>query len=248
MAKIKKTERKIRPPPAWMLSFTDLTQQLLIFFVLLFSMSEVSKGELQQILSSFKGSFGLMTGGLTLSKGMLAELGQMVETLPSRERGEKLSKAVEKAMSMFQPEVKSRKVKITEDERGVIISLVTDAFFESGSPNLTPEGEATIAKIGRFLRDPMFATNNIRVEGHTDNTQIPPGSRLRVLYPTNWELSSARATKVVRVLNEEYGITGRNLQAIGYGEYQPVESNDIEEGRAYNRRIEIIVMRKKEYS
>jgi len=248
MPKIRKTERRIRPPPTWMLSFTDLTQQLLIFFILLFAMSEVSKGELQQILSSFKGSFGMMTGGLTLSKGMLAELGQMVETLPSRERGSKLSKAVEKAMSMFQPEVKSRRVKITEDERGIIISLVTDAFFESGSPNLTPEGEATVAKIGRFLRDPMFSANTIRVEGHTDNSQIPERSRLRALYPTNWELSTARATRVVRILNEEYGIGGGNLQAVGYGEYQPVESNDIEEGRAYNRRVEIIVMRKKEYS
>jgi chemotaxis protein MotB len=248
MAKKRDTKRFIRPTPGWMLSFTDLTQQLLIFFILLFSMSEISKGELQQILSSFKGSFGMMSGGLTLSKGMLAELGQMVETLPSRERGEKLSKAVEKAMSMFQPEVKSRKVKITEDERGIVISLVTDAFFESGSPNLTPEGEETVAKIGRFLREPVFGSNAIRVEGHTDNSQIPPTGRLRDLYPTNWELSSARATRVVRILNEEYGIGGRNLQAIGYGEFQPVESNDIEEGRAYNRRVEIVVMRRKEYS
>jgi len=230
-----------------MLSFTDLTQQLLIFFVLLFAMSEISRAELRQILSSFKGAFGMMTGGMTLSKGVLAELGQQVESLPAREKGQKLAKAVQVAVSIFQPEIKSKFVKITEDERGVVISLVSDAFFESGSPELTPEGEATVSKIGRFLSSPEFSGNLIRVEGHTDNIPIAPVSFLYNQYPTNWELSSARAVKIVRVFSERYGINGKNLQAIGYGEFQPVESNDIEEGRAYNRRVEIIIMRKKEF-
>jgi chemotaxis protein MotB len=237
----KKHQRK--GSPAWLLTYGDMTTLILTFFVLLFTTAEIEGRELQLILSAFRGSLGLFTGGLTLSEGVLAELGQEVESLPAKERGDKLAKAVEKAVSIFQPEVKSRKVKITEDERGIVISLVADAFFESGTAELTPEGLAVINKMGRFLREPEFKENIIRVEGHTDNTPI-----LSDRYPTNWELSSDRAVRIVRMLNERYNISGENLQAIGYGEFQPVETNDIEEGRAYNRRVEVVIMRKRELS
>jgi chemotaxis protein MotB len=102
--------------------------------------------------------------------------------------------------------------------------------------------------MGRFLSNPELAGNSIRVEGHTDDRPIQPGSELYDDFPTNWELSSARAVKVVRILNEDFQIPGPRLQAVGYGEYQPVESNNIEEGRAYNRRIEVIIMRRQELS
>jgi len=246
MARPRKKERK--GAPDWLLTYGDMTTLLLTFFILMFTTAEIEGRQLQLILSAFRGSFGLFKGGLTLSSGVLAELGQQVESLPAKEKGDKLAKALKKAVSIFQPEIKSKRVKITEDERGIVISLVADAFFESGSAQLTPVGRAIIDKIGRFLSDPEFRENMIRVEGHTDNTPISPQSPFYKLYPTNWELSSARAVKVVRILTEQYGISGKNLEAVGYGEYHPVESNDIEEGRAYNRRIEIVLMRKKEYS
>jgi len=242
----RKKERK--GTPAWMVTYGDMTTLLLTFFVLMFTTAEIEGRELQLILSAFRGSLGMHTGGLTLSQGVLAELGQQVESLPSRERGQRLAKAVEKAVSIFQPEIKSRRVKITEDERGIVISLVADAFFESGSPQLTPEGVQVINKLGRFLSEQELAGNDIRVEGHTDDRPISPGSVLYDRYPTNWELSAARAVQVVRILNEDWMIDGDRLQAVGYGEHQPVESNAIEEGRAYNRRVEVIVMRKKELS
>lgn len=240
--------RQIKGSPHWLLTYGDMTTLLLTFFVLLFTVAEIEGRELQLILSAFRGSFGMHTGGLTLSKGVLAELGQQVETLPSKEKGERLAKATEKAVSIFQPEVKSRRVKITEDERGIVISLVADAFFESGSPELTSEGRVVINKMGRFLREPEFSGNIIRIEGHTDNTPISADSKTYALYPTNWELSAARAVKIARILNETFKIDGKRIQAVGYGEFQPVESNDIEEGRAYNRRVEIVIMRKKEIS
>jgi chemotaxis protein MotB len=243
-ARPKKHERK--GAPAWMLTYGDMTTLLLTFFIMLFTTAEIEGRELQLILSAFRGSLGMFTGGMTLSEGVLAELGQQIETLPAKEKGDKLAKALEKAVSIFQPEVKSRKVKITEDERGIVISLVADAFYESGSVALTEEGMRVIDKIGKFLRDPEFEGNFIRIEGHTDNEPIPPSS---ALYPmTNWELSTSRAVSIVKILNEQYGIKGENLSAVGYGEFQPVESNDIEEGRAYNRRVEVVITRKKEFS
>lgn len=244
----KPVKRERRGSPGWMVTYGDMTTLLLTFFILMFTTAEIEGRELRLILSAFRGSFGMRTGGLTLSEGVLAELGQQVETLPAKEKGDKLAKALKKAVSIFQPEVKSRKVKVTEDERGIVISLVADTFFESGSTELTREGMVIIGKIGSFLKEPEFSGNIIRVEGHTDNTPISQKSDLYEFYPTNWELSSARAVKIVRLLNERFSIAGSNLQAVGYGEHQPVESNDIEEGRAYNRRIEIIIMRKKEYS
>ncbi len=246
MAKPKKKQK--RGAAAWLLTYGDMTTLLLTFFILMFTTAEIEGRDLQLILSAFKGSLGMFSGGMTLSEGVLAELGQQIESLPAKERGDQLAKAVEKAVSIFQPEVKSRKVKITEDERGIVISLVTDAFYESGSAELTLEGLAVIDKMGRFLSDDDFSDNDIRVEGHTDNSPVSPESPFYEIYPSNWELSAARAVKVVRILNEDYGISGKSLEAIGLGEHQPVETNDIEEGRAYNRRIEIVIMRKKEFS
>jgi chemotaxis protein MotB len=246
---MEKSEKKLRRgSPGWMVTYGDMTTLLLTFFILMFTTAEIEGRELRLILSAFRGSFGMRTGGLTLTEGVLAELGQQVETLPAKEKGDKLAKALKKAVAIFQPEVKSRKVKVTEDERGIVISLVADAFFESGSTELTQEGIVIMGKIGSFLREPEFRENIIRVEGHTDNTPISEKSDLYDFYPTNWELSAARAVMIVRLLNERFSIAGSSLQAVGYGEYQPVESNNIEEGRAYNRRIEIIIMRKKEYS
>jgi len=112
---IKKEKRKKRGTPAWMVTYGDMTTLLLTFFILMFTTAEIEGRELQLILSAFRGSLGMHTGGLTLSKGVLAELGQQIETLPSKEKGERLAKAVEKAVAIFQPEVKSRNVKITED-------------------------------------------------------------------------------------------------------------------------------------
>ncbi len=245
MARERRERKRRKGAPAWMVTYGDMVTLLLVFFVFLLTAARIEGHELQLILSAFRGSFGLYRGGLTLAQGVLAELGQQLETLPSKEKGEKLAKSLEKAVSIFQPEVKSRRVKITEDERGIVISLVADAFFESGSADLTPEGERIVDRIGSFLSDERFEENDIRVEGHTDNIQ--PGGEVKEKYDTNWELSAARAVTIVKRF-EAQGIDGKRLQAVGYGEYQWIEPNDIEEGRAYNRRVEIIVMRKKEYS
>jgi chemotaxis protein MotB len=228
-----------------MVTYGDMVTLLLVFFVFLLTAAKIEGYELQLILSAFRGSFGLYRGGLTLAQGVLAELGQQLESLPSKEQGDKLAKSIERAVSIFEPEVKSRRVKITEDERGIVISLVSDAFFESGSAELTPEGRVIVQKLGGFLSSREFRENDIRVEGHTDNIQ--PGGSVKERFDTNWELSSARSITIVKELMEQ-GVRGGQLQAVGYGEFQPVESNDIEEGRAYNRRVEIIIMRKKEYS
>lgn len=242
MPRVEKKAKK--GTPDWMLTYGDMTTLLLTFFILMFTTAEIEGKQLQLILSAFRGSLGVFTGGSTLAKGMLAELGQSVESLPAKEKGNKLAKALKEAVSIFKPEIKSRKVKITEDERGIVISLLADAFFQSGSPELTKEGMEIVKKMGGFLSKKEFKKNMIRIEGHTDNTPISPMSPIFKIYPTNWDLSAARAVEVVKILQTD-GVPGQNLEAVGYGKYHPVETNDIEEGRAYNRRVEIVIMRKK---
>ena len=174
MPRVQKKEKK--GTPEWMLTYGDMTTLLLTFFILMFTTAEIEGRQLQLILSAFRGSLGMFTGGRTLAKGMLAELGQSVESLPAKEKGDKLAKALKKAVSIFKPEIKSRKVKITEDERGIVISLLADAFFKSGSPELTQEGMEIVKKIGGFLSSKDFKENKIRIEGHTDNAPISPMS------------------------------------------------------------------------
>lgn len=125
-------------------------------------------------------------------------------------------------------------------ERGETVAVLpTDIFFESGSAELTPEGRARISEIAARLRG-EFAGREIRVEGYTDS--MPIGPSLRPQFPTNWELSAARAAAVARVLQEQYGFEGRRIEIVGLGEYHPVASNATPEGRQQNRRVRVAVM------
>jgi len=125
-------KRKIKcpPPPPWMTSWSDLTTLLLTFFILLYNTNEMNGRDFYLVLSSFQGSLGMLSGGNTLSKGSLVEMGLNVMTLPSAETGKSLGKMLKKAIEMFKPEVQSKIVRVTEDERGLVITLSGDAFFD----------------------------------------------------------------------------------------------------------------------
>jgi chemotaxis protein MotB len=116
----------------------------------------------------------------------------------------------------------------------MVINLPQDVLFASGSATLGAEGRQTLSEVGTVLAD--LGNRTFQVEGHTDNVPIANAP-----FASNWELSSARALSVVRVLIEA-GVPERNLSGAGYGEFQPVGSNDDREGRALNRRIEIVML------
>jgi hypothetical protein len=108
-------------------------------------------------------------------------------------------------------------------------------FFDSGSADIKPDAEAAIARIAVILRDHRCLT---RIEGHTDNIPIHTAQ-----FASNWELSTARATGMVRGLVEKYGITPSLLSAAGYAEFRPAASNDSDEGRQLNRRVDLIILK-----
>jgi chemotaxis protein MotB len=128
-------------------------------------------------------------------------------------------------------------VKTSIDERGLVISLNNAIFFDPGSAELKIDYETTLLEIGNMI---SVMNNYIRVEGHTDN--VPMNS---TLYRSNWELSAARAANVVRLLTSGTSIPPERMIAVGYGEYRPIADNSTEEGRAKNRRIDIIVLNEK---
>jgi chemotaxis protein MotB len=135
-------------------------------------------------------------------------------------------------------EIEQGQIKITQLADRLSVSMVDKILFPSGEAELTPEGIKVLERVGNVLKN----TSNkiIRVEGHTDNVPIHP--RLQKQYPTNWELSTARAANVVRFLQEKVGIEPERMQVIGLSEYQPVATNKTVSGRSKNRRIEITLL------
>lgn len=135
-------------------------------------------------------------------------------------------------------EIEKGDIKITQAVDRLSVNLVEKILFDSGRAEVKKGGLEVIKRVGDILKG--VSDRQIRVEGHTDNVQI--GYKIRGRYPTNWELSTARATNVVRYLQDNVGIDPKLLSAAGMAENKPVAVNDTPEGRAQNRRIEIVLL------
>lgn len=240
MAERKKKQKKAEEgTPDWMLTYGDMTTLLLTFFIALLTAAVFEGKEMQLILSAFQGSFGLMPGGKSLSAGVLSELGNTVESLPSTEKGRSMAKAVKEAVSLFQPEIRARKVVVDLTERGLKISLSSDAYFRKGSAELDiDKAREVLEKVSILLTRSDLVDRKIRIEGHTDASPTDPDGP----WPTNWHLSTARALNVLGYL-VDFGSDPARLSVAGYGEYQSIYPNDSEENMSKNRRVDIIILR-----
>jgi chemotaxis protein MotB len=154
------------------------------------------------------------------------------------EQIERLKNAYDKLVLDMEKEIEEGQIQITQLADRLSVSMVDRILFPSGKAEITPEGLKVLERVGNVLKN----TENkiIRVEGHTDNVAIH--SKLQEQFPTNWELSAARAINVVRFLQDNIGIQAVRLQAIGMSEYHPVASNKTSAGRSQNRRIELILL------
>ncbi|MCF7913659.1 MAG: flagellar motor protein MotB [Spirochaetaceae bacterium] len=231
--------RKKCPPegaPEWMTTYGDMVTLLLTFFVMMYTTATVDGAKIQLILAAFNG-LGLRSGGTTLqATGQLADMGNTVMSLPSAQKGRALDEARKKAISMFQPEIKTKKVQVKEDERGLVISLAADAFFEPASAEVRiEESRDVLERVSNLLIS--MEDHKFRIEGHTDSTPTDPRGEWR----TNWELSTARATNVLHYL-VDFGVSEEKFQVAGFADTVPIASEETEEGRSYNRRVDIIVL------
>jgi len=159
-------------------------------------------------------------------------------SLPSMERGRSLGTALRKAISVFSPEIRSNKVRVTHDERGIVITLASDAFFRPASASINIEATRDILlRLGGYLSSPDVAGRKFRIEGHTDAVDVDPGGP----WESNWELSAMRSINILHYLND-LGIEEKRFQVAGFADTVPIASNDTPEGRAYNRRVDIIIL------
>lgn len=239
MPRKKKCKKCEEGAPDWLLTYGDMTTLLLTFFIMMFTTATIDGSELRMILAAFQG-LGSLMGGNTLEVGKLAELGNTIMSLPSRQRGSALDMARKMAISLFQPELRTKKVRIKEDERGLVISLAADAFFKPASADINvEEARSVLQRVSNLLSSPELKSYLFRIEGHTDSAPTNPKGK----WPTNWELSTARATNVLHYL-VDFGVNENQFQVAGFADTVPLASNDTPEGRAYNRRVDIVVLTK----
>jgi chemotaxis protein MotB len=162
-----------------------------------------------------------------LSRDVEAKAGELAQ----------LKGTADKLQEQMKDEIAKGDIKLTESGGKLRVALVDKVLFESGEAQVSKRGEGVLARVGAVLA--QIDDKQIQVSGHTDNT--PLGGKLTAQYPSNWELSAARAINVVRFLAEKANVPPQRLVASGYGEYQPVASNKSGPGRARNRRIEILL-------
>ena len=255
----------------WLVSYADFITLLFAFFTTMYAISTVDAQKMGRMVMSMRASFdnSLFSAGsnrLSLSQGSgdsanLAGGHKAVENLRAGkgavESGASLqdlknlnasfalrestatpenilSNLRRSVESLVGPEALGNKVRTRMDERGLVVSLGEGGFFDSGSDILKPEGRVLLDAIASAL---VKIDNQIRVEGHTDNVPIR-----NTRFPSNWELSTARATTVVAYLIERYRFAPERLSAGGYSEYRPVETNATVDGRSRNRRVDIVVL------
>ncbi|MFH0731975.1 MAG: flagellar motor protein MotB [Candidatus Omnitrophota bacterium] len=148
-------------------------------------------------------------------------------------------KELQEAKSMLEQrlaqEISDKDVKLEMADRGLVITFVAELLFDSGKAQIKDTGKDALSKVASILKN-TTPDNEIGIEGHTDNVPIKFSG-----YKSNWELSTARATEVLHYLVDNGGLNPEKLAATGYGEFRPVTSNDSDEGRQKNRRVEIVI-------
>lgn len=173
----------------------------------------------------------------TAREGQITTLEEQIaaERKAREEKLAKLQDTYNQLVGALEEEIKRGELTITNLKGKLSVNLPNKILFDSGKTVVRAEGKKVLRSLGDIMS--KFPDKALFVEGHTDNVQI--SSRLSEIYPTNWELSTARANSVVHVLQDDVGLPGERLIAAGYSEYRPVADNETTEGKAFNRRIQI---------
>jgi chemotaxis protein MotB len=244
----------------WLISYSDFITLLFALFVILYATSKSDTEKFKKIAESMARAFGNVDmsvnshapgaqrdgsapseGGSTSSQskgGAKVEID--VDGVSSKEDPalEKLAEAIEAGLQKeFTGQDFSDRMQIDFDDRGLVVRLAASYFFEPGTADVKVTGLAVLDPILNSIKSP---SNKIRIEGHTDNSKIASE-----LYPSNWELSAARAAFLARYMIQKRGFDPLNIEVAGMAEFHPIASNDSPVGQAKNRRIEIVVLRQK---
>jgi chemotaxis protein MotB len=252
---LKKQPEKHQNHERWLVSYADFITLLFAVFTTLYAMSQTDKKKVEEIMQSLQQSFGMVSAGAPSPKVNVIESRQMaimptikpeVTVLPGPARTQATAKGKGRAEEKDFRQIKSAieaylikqgaqdKVTLGITRRGLIVSLKEAGFFDSGSAQIKPSAYELLNTIAEAMTQ---YNNPLRVEGHTDNIPISTSQ-----FPSNWELSTARATNVLRYLLKYYDAEPEKVSATGFSEFRPVADNATPDGRAKNRRVDLVML------
>jgi len=219
----------------WLLTYADMITLLMAFFIMMYSMSILNIAKFSKVAFSIRSGFGGVTPGQ--GKSVLGTSGQF-SAKPSPITGDSAGvpwAVVQKVQRFVKEQELESAVRMYTDRRGLVISVVTDKFlFPRGAADLPPASHKVLRAIGDAIKD---IPNDVQVVGHTCNLPISSNK-----YPSNLDLSTARAATVWHFLVGKCHISPERLSASGYGEFRPAAPNTSEKNRAINRRVEIVIV------
>ena len=225
----------------WLVSYADFITLMFAFFVVMFATAQTDKTKSKQMSDSVREA--LENGGMTATINQLmgstvsqtskahGKAGAVKDSVPAVAE---LLPSQQLLSRELREEIRNGKIQVRLEPRGLVISLLQAAFFPSGGDTLDNDGFSSIAKVAAVLRD---LPNPVRLEGHTDSVPIHT-ARFR----NNWELAVARSITMLDVLSSKFEIPTERFAVAGYGDTAPIASNDTEEGRARNRRVDIVIL------
>jgi chemotaxis protein MotB len=230
----KKHEEEHENSERWLLTYADLITLLMAFFTIMYAMSSADIQKFKTLSTSLSMAFG--SGGKNMLTNYSGPVIQSQNNSFVNIRDNNEFKSVVKMVKEYAAKQGiSKKVDARITERGLVVNLADSLLFESGSAELSTKAQELLDR----LADILFATKKqIRVEGHTDNVPIHTAR-----YQSNWQLSTDRATNVIIYWITKHPEQAANLSAAGYGEFRPVASNDSNEGRTLNRRVDMVILR-----
>jgi chemotaxis protein MotB len=216
-------------PNAWMVTFGDLIMLLLTFFVLLLTMKSMAREDTNLMFDYFIEAEGTLDpGGVDTNENLTEEnVGKRKKALFITSSA-MLKKTLKKDFFNFR-----NYYTVSEDSRGLVMTLDSEHLFESGQATIRPEGKPVLDIMGRLLRN---VSNDVLVLGHTDSTPVRRGR-----FRSNWDLSTYRALNVFDYLTDTFGLDARHLAPGGCGDTRPAVPNNSPENRAKNRRVEFIL-------
>ena len=215
----------------WLLPYADFITLLLAVFVVMYSVSNVEESKFKSLSESLSIALNVKNTESKNNNFISDKTNSMIEQIHTRES--QIAEINNTLQNDLTPLIAQNKIKILEVKDGITIVINDSFLFKSGQAQIDPTFEKDLLQISDILKK---YPNQIQVEGHTDNNRINTG-----MYPSNWELSSARASSVVRAFITN-GVQESQLTAIGYAANQPIESNNSEEGRYRNRRVAIKIL------
>jgi chemotaxis protein MotB len=223
----------------WLVSYADFVTLLFAFFVVMYASAQMDQKKAGRLSVAIESAFQQL--GIFQADGH--KPGNIPHKIPlsgNRTPGdnsamkEDLTTVQGELESTLAAEIKRNEVALHLEPDGLVISLREAGFFDSGSATMKAQAEDAFSRVAKILQEHPYG---IRVEGHTDPVPIHTSQ-----FASNWELSTARATELVKILIEQHGIAAERLSAAGYAEFHPVASNTTSKGRQLNRRVDVVIL------